>query len=99
MDKKYLTGLQRKYKKSNLNFCGYGVFTEDLLNPQINWDENHTYIQKLGINQDFGIFDDPDSFYQNHQQTKSKFKQWIFKKLVRHSNNKNVQRLRNNYME
>ena len=94
LDKPYLNSLQEKYKNSNLNFCGYGVYTRDLLKPQINWDENDTYIQKLGINQDFGLFDDPDTFYQSHQQTKSKFKQFIFKKFVRQSNNKNVTRIR-----
>lgn len=98
LDKQYLSGLQKKFKNSNQNFCGYGVYTQDLLNPQINWDENNTYIQKLGINQDFGLYDDPDSFYQNHQQTKSKFKQLIFKKFVRQSNNKNVQRVRKKHM-
>ncbi len=94
LDKPYLNSLQEKYKNSNRNFCGYGVYTRDLLKPQINWDENDTYIQKLGINQDFGLFDDPDTFYQSHQQTKSKFKQFIFKKFVRQSNNKNVARIR-----
>jgi len=98
LDKKYITSLQEKYKNTNKNFCGYGVYTQDLLSPQINWDENNTYIQKLGINQDFGLFDDPDSFYKNHQQTKSKFKQFIFKKFVRQSNNKNVIRIRKLFM-
>jgi len=99
LDKEYLSGLQKKYKSSPKNFCGYGVYTEDLLSPQVNWDENNTYIQKLGINQDFGIFDSPDSFYKIHQQTKSKFKQFIFKTFVRQSNNKNVERLRNSAIQ
>jgi hypothetical protein len=97
LDKHYLSSLQKKYKTSPENFCGYGVYTEDLLKPLINWDENHTYIQKLGINQDFGLFDDPDSFYQLHQQIKSKVKQFIFKKFVRQSNNKNVEKIRNSF--
>jgi hypothetical protein len=99
LDIHYLSKLQTKYKNTNRNFCGYGVYTDDLLNPIIDWNENNTYIQKLGINQDFGLFDDPDSFYQNHQQIKSKFKQWIFKKFVRHSNNNNVEKLRNRDMK
>jgi len=94
LDKEYLSKLQIKYKNHNLNFCGYGVYTDDLLNPIVDWDENNTYIQKCGINQDFGLFDDPDSFYQKHQQTKSKLKQFIFKKFVRQSNNKNVEKIR-----
>lgn len=98
LDKHYLSQLQIKYKNTNHNFCGYGVYTDDLLNPIIDWDENNTYIQKRGINQDFGLYDDPDSFYQNHQQIKSKLKQFIFKTFVRQSNNKNVEKLRNSFI-
>ena len=94
LDSKYLSALQNLYKKSNLNFCGFGAYTEDLLKPQVNWDENNTYIQKLGINQDFGLYDNPDSFYHDHQQIKSVFKKMIFKWFVRPSNNRNVARLR-----
>ncbi|EDU35992.1 hypothetical protein CLOSPO_02160 [Clostridium sporogenes ATCC 15579] len=37
----------------------------DFKNPVIKWNINYTYIQKDGINQDFGIYDDPDSFFQS----------------------------------
>jgi len=96
LDIQYLSALQKKFKNSNSNFCGFGVYTNDLLKPQVDWNENNTYIQKLGINQDFGLFNDPDDFYQDHQQIKSRFKQLIFKWFVRPSNNKNVTKLRDN---
>ncbi|MBD5638310.1 hypothetical protein HYI18_06855 [Clostridium botulinum] len=40
----------------------------DFKNPVIKWNINDTYIQKDGINQDFGIYDDPDSFFSKHSQ-------------------------------
>jgi len=95
LDKRYLNKLQKKFKSRNINFCGYGAYTEDLNNPQLDWDENDTYIQKLGINQDFGLFDCPDSFYIKHQQDISFMKRLIFKRFVKKSNNKNVARIRN----
>ena len=80
------------------NFLGavhYGAYTDDLKNPPIEWNLNHTYIQDKGINQDFGIFDTPDDFYAKHQQQMSFFKKFIFQKFVRNIMNKNVATIRN----
>jgi len=95
LDQAYLLKLQQKFKKQRKNFCGYGVFTEDLMTPQITWNESDTYIQKLGINQDFGLFDSPDELYKKHQQELSFVKLFIFKNFIRQSNNKNVSQIRN----
>ncbi|EPY2304813.1 hypothetical protein ACXATD_000431 [Clostridium sporogenes] len=46
------------------SFCGYGVAVSDFKNLVIKWSINDTYIQKDGINQDLGIYDDPDSFFK-----------------------------------
>ena len=95
LDQAYLSKLQQKFSSKRKNFCGYGVFTEDLMTPKITWNESDTYIQKLGINQDFGLFDNPDVLYQTHQQELSPLKAFIFKNFIRHSNNKNVSQIRN----
>ena len=68
LDKKYLTALQNKFKDSENKYCGYGVATNDFKNPDIDWNKNDTYIQKEGINQDFGIFDNPDIFFDEYGQ-------------------------------
>ena len=94
LDQSYLTNLQQKFKDQRQNFCGYGVFTEDLMAPKITWNESDTYIQKLGINQDFGLFDSPDAFFKKHQQAASWLKRFVFKTIIRHSNNKNVNQIR-----
>ena len=100
LDSPYLHALQKKFGGNQntqaKNFCGYGVYTEDLLKPAVNWNENHTYIQKLGINQDFGLFDSPDSFYQSYGQEASALKKWLFKHVIRKSNNNIVSKLRGN---
>ena len=53
LDKKYLSKLQEKFKQCNGAFCGYGVAVKDFRNLTIEWQENNTYIQSEGINQDF----------------------------------------------
>ncbi|MDN5200105.1 transglutaminase family protein [Fulvivirgaceae bacterium BMA10] len=96
LDRKYLEQLQNKFSDCNKTFCGYGAFTDNFRNPEIDWQENHTYIQKLGINQDFGLFDNPDSFYKDHGQDLSFLKSVLFRNLIRHLMNKNVNRIRTN---
>lgn len=94
LDKPYLTALQNMFSECNTTFCGYGAYTENLQNPKVEWDMNHTYIQEKGINQDFGLFDSPDDFYSKHQQKLSPISKWIYKYFVRHLMNRNVEKIR-----
>lgn len=98
LDKPYLKALQAKFSNCKTTFCGYGVFTDNFKNPQIEWNNNNTYIQKEGINSDFGRFATPDEFYQKHQQKLSSFKRWVYQYYVRHRMNKNVEAIRNGTM-
>lgn len=93
IDKLYLKKLQEKNRNCT-TFCGYGVYTDNFTNPEIDWNLNHTYIQHKGINQDFGIFNTPDEFYSKHRQKLGFIKEFIFKNVVRHTMNKNVERIR-----
>lgn len=95
LDIRYLTKLQQKFERHTGSFCGYGAATNNLQDPAIHWQESDTYIQKEGIVQDFGIFNDPDSFFENYSQGLSAIKQIIYGRLVRHLMNRNVNRIRN----
>lgn len=94
LDKAYLTQLQRKFSDHQGPFCGFGAATPDLQNPGIEWNGTDTYIQKDGINQDFGVYDDPDSFYAVHGTNLSGPKRWLFAHVIRHWMNNNVARIR-----
>ena len=94
LDKKYLSKLQKKFKQCNGAFCGYGVAVKDFRNPTIEWEENNTYIQSEGINQDFGVYDSPDELFKEHHQEMSKAKELLYRNLGRHLMNKNVRRIR-----
>ena len=61
VDQPVLAALQRKFVGRN-TLCGYGVGTDCLQMPAVDWTGDNTYIQITGINQDFGLFDDPDPF-------------------------------------
>lgn len=95
LDKQYLNKLQKKFSNCKNDFCGYGVATKNFKNPPINWNKNNTYIQKEGINKDFGIYSDPDVFFKNHHQRISHLKEFMYKNIGRHVMNKNVIKIRN----
>lgn len=93
LDKKYLTKLQELNQDCH-TLCGFGVFTDNLQNPPIEWSLNNTYIQDKGINQDFGTFDSPDEFYKTHSQKLNPIKRIIYEKIVRKIMNNTVQKIR-----
>jgi len=95
LDLKYLTALQNNFKECNGNFCGYGVATDNFSKPQIYWNENDTYIQREGIKKDFGVYDDPDSFFKIHSQNLDFIKRFFYRYFTRHLMNKNVNIIRN----
>lgn len=95
LDVKYLSKLQDKFKDCEGSFCGYGVAIGDFKNPPIEWNEGDTYIQKDKITQDLGIFDTPDELFTKHKQKIGRFKTFIFRRLTRHSMNRNVRKIRN----
>ena len=94
LDKPYLEKLQQANPGCTGAFCGYGVAVEDFRNPVIDFDRNHTYIQKEGIHQDFGVYDSPDELLKEHQQEMSPAKAWAYRNIGRHLMNRNIKRIR-----
>lgn len=95
LDKKYLTELQNIHNSCDGSFCGYGVAVKDFRNPVIDWNQNNTYIQSEGINQDFGVYNSPDELLIEHHQEMSRMKDWIYRYLGRHLMNRNIRKIRN----
>lgn len=67
-DKKYLHAIQSKFSDISGPFRGYAIATKNLSNPPVDWNCNHTFIQKEAIVFDYGIFSSPDIFFKNHCQ-------------------------------
>lgn len=97
LDKAYLGSLQAMFAAQTGPFCGYGAATPDLHDPQVDWKGVDTYIQKDGINRDFGVFDSPDDFYATHGSNLSGAKKWLFQNVVRRWMNNNVARVRGGF--
>lgn len=95
IDKEYLTKLQNTNSDCVGAFCGYGVAVTDFKNPTIEFNRNNTYIQSEGINQDFGIYDNPDDLLKEHHQELSPIKAFAYRHLGRHLMNRNVKKIRN----
>ena len=94
LDHAYLSALQQRFADHRGPFCGYGVATPDLQCPAVEWRGTDTFIQKDGINHDFGLFDSPDAFYAEHGANLSGLKRWLYQRVVRHCMNRNVDGIR-----
>ncbi len=94
LDSQYLKKLQDKFSDCKTDFCGYGAATDNFQNPQVEWNANDTYIQKEGINCDFGVFNSPDEFFDRHQQRLSTLKKWVYRNIGRKLMNRNVEKIR-----
>ena len=66
----------------------------DFHNPVIDWNANNTYIQSVGINQDFGVYNSPDELLAEHHQEMSFVKKILFRCVGRHLMNRNVNSIR-----
>lgn len=93
LDAPYLASLQRRFAQAR-RFCGYGAATPDLSAPAVEWRGQDTFIQKEGIADDFGVFDNPDAFYARHGSNLSGLRRWLFAHGVRKAMNRNVAHVR-----
>lgn len=94
LDTAYLRGIRSSVASDTTRFLGFGVGTENLAQPPIEWRGTDTFIQSTGVNADFGVYDDPDSFYARHGNNLSGFRAWIYARWIRHVLNRNVARIR-----
>ncbi len=94
LDRTYLTSIQMRYGDQPGPFCGFGVATKDLSSPAVDWCGTDTYIQREGINHDFGLFDSPDEFYARRGINLTGIKLWLFQHIVRLMMNNNVASIR-----
>lgn len=94
IDRTFLRSIQDRYTAETNDFGGYGIGTQNLADPPIDWAGRDTYVQNTGINRDLGVSDDPDSFYVRHSQRISSAKALLYRRLVRHLMNQRVHAIR-----
>jgi len=96
IDKPYLKKIQANFTNQSKKFSGYGIATKCLTTPNIDWKGGDTYIQSEGIADDFGPYNQPDDFYSNYGSNLSGIKKILFRYVLRHLINFNVERIRSN---
>lgn len=94
LDKAYLKQVQNSFSGQCKPFSGFGIATQCLAAPDIDWQGEDTYIQSDGIADDFGVYNQPDDFYAQHGSNLSGIKKRLFRYLLRHLMNLNVQKIR-----
>jgi hypothetical protein len=94
IDRQYLTKVQARFSDQCEAFSGYGIATQCLKKPAIEWQGEDTYIQRDGIADDFGIYSQPDDFYREHGSNLSGVKKLLFQYVLRHLMNNNVNNIR-----
>jgi hypothetical protein len=94
LDPDYLDGVRCLFPDAEGAFCGYAIGTTDIRNPPVEWRGTDTYIQKTGINQDYGLFDSPDAFYAKHGSNLSGLRRVLYARVIRHVINAKVARIR-----
>ena len=92
LDDGILAALRNHFPGRN-NLCAYGAGTDCLQTPSVEWTGASTYIQKTGINHDFGVFDAPDEFYAEHRQLTG-LRGLLYRWIVRHWMNRRVAAMR-----
>ncbi|MCK0141973.1 transglutaminase family protein [Aliiroseovarius sp. F20344] len=92
LDQGVLSALQAAFPERS-SLCAYGAGTDCLQAPNVAWAGQSTYIQKTGINRDFGVFDSPDAFYANHRQLTG-FRGLVHRLFIRHWMNRRVAQIR-----
>lgn len=99
IDKAYLNKVQQSFAdqcdaRSEQKFSAFGIATKCLQRPDNEWKGGNTYIQKEGIADDFGIYTQPDEFYAEKGSNLKGLKRILFRYVLRHLMNLNVDKIR-----
>ncbi len=96
LDQAVLIALQQTFA-DRTSLCAYGAGTDCLQAPPVEWTGSSTYIQKTGINHDFGVYDSPDAFYAERRQLLG-VRGFLYRHFVRHWMNRRVSRIRRGHV-
>lgn len=94
IDQTYLAQVQARFADQCDDFSGFGIATTCLKKPDNQWTGANNYIQKEGIADDFGVFEQPDDFYRQVGSNLKGIKKYLFRYVIRHLMNLNVRRIR-----
>lgn len=93
-DKKYFESVKRQYADTKGEFKRFAIATNNLLELSIDWNGQSTFVQKAAIEKDFGVFDNPDIFFEKYMQRFGTVRNFLYSNIVRKIMNRNVEKIR-----
>ncbi len=93
-DEGYMRAVKDKYKNVRGHFAKYAVAVSNLEKLNLNWRGEGTFVQNDAVVVDYGVYDNPDSFFEQHHQTWSKLKNFAYVHYGRKVMTRNVDKIR-----
>ncbi len=97
-DECYIEAVREKFKHINGHFAKYAVAVPDLESLNLNWCGKDTFVQNDAVVMDYGVYDNPDIFFEQHYQTWSILKNFAYVHYGRKVMTRNVAKMRNRKM-
>lgn len=94
-DERYVAAVKDKLKNVSGKLAKYAVAVPNLETLNLDWCGKDTYVQNDAVVMDYGVYDNPDVFFELHPQTWSKLKNFAYVHYGRKVMTRNVSRMRN----
>ncbi|MCR5213624.1 MAG: transglutaminase family protein [Eubacterium sp.] len=90
-DDAYIEAVRKTYGNVSGPFSKYAISVPDLAKLSLDWCGKDTFVQHESMVKDYGVFDDPDTFFDIYHQTFGKIKNLAYvyygrKKMIRNVN-------------
>ena len=93
-DEPYVRAVKELYKDNKGPFAHCAISVPDLNHLSLEWTGKDLFVQNESVVKDYGVFDDPDTFFEKHPQTWSKVKDLAYVHYGRKKMNRTVRRIR-----
>ena len=93
-DEAYVQGVKDRYPGNVGAFKGYAISVPDLAGLDLSWKGKDLFVQNTSVVKDYGVYDSPDVFFKEHEQTWSRVKDFAYVHYGRKVMNRNVSRVR-----
>ncbi len=78
IDDRYLEKVRDQLKSFKNGYIGYGIAVENKEKISLCWRGSSTYIQSFAITDDLGIYNSPDDFFNQYNNSLGKIKGMLF---------------------
>lgn len=93
-DEPYVRAVKELYKESKGPFAQCAISVPDLNSLNLEWEGTDIFVQNVSVVKDYGVFDDPDTFFEKYPQTWSKVKDLAYVYYGRKKMNRTVGKIR-----